>query len=44
MSWMEKNRFLLNYHNTEIDFVSSAGVREMYDPPTDGWEKNKLYV
>lgn len=33
--WMENHRVFLDYNNTEVDCVSSPGVREMYAPLTD---------
>lgn len=42
LRWMERYRVLLDYHNTEVDCVSSAGLRDMYAPLTDEWDKNLL--
>lgn len=35
MLWMEKHRMMLDYHNTEVECVSSVSVLEMYVILTD---------
>lgn len=39
---MEKHIVLLDYYNTEVDCVSSAGFRDMYALLTYDWAQNLL--